>query len=63
MALIDACRKLGLETVGSMPFAMGDGFDKYSLKELLLFALDGTDHIIFGSKNINHIRDILDIVG
>ncbi len=63
MTLIDACRKLGLETVGSMPFAMGDGFDKYSLKELLLFALDGTDHIIFGSKNINHIRDILDIVG
>lgn len=62
MTLIDACHRLGLETVGSMPFAMGDGFDKYSLRELLLFALDGMDHIIFGSKNINHIREILDMM-
>ena len=37
LTLVDACKELGLDTVGSMPLAMGDGFEKYSIKELLEF--------------------------
>lgn len=61
MSLIDACHKLGFETVGSMPFAMGDGFEKYTINELLNFALEGVDHVIVGSKNISHIKEIIEI--
>lgn len=62
MSLADACKKLGLKTVGSMPFAMGAGFEKYSKKELLDFALDGVDHVIVGSKNSEHIAEILQLI-
>ena len=62
LTLVDACKELGLDTVGSMPLAMGDGFEKYSIKELLEFAQAGVDHIIVGSKNINHIKEILEIL-
>lgn len=30
MTMIEACKALELETVASMPFAMGDGFKKYA---------------------------------
>ena len=59
MTLIEACHRLGFETVGSMPLAMGDGLEKYSLDKLLKFVLDGMDHIIVGSKNIEHIEEII----
>lgn len=62
LSLADACRMSGLETVGSMPFAMGEAFQKYSTKELLDFALEGVDHVIVGSKNIDHIREIRSLV-
>lgn len=58
MSIADACRNLRLETVGSMPFAMGDAFEKYSVKELLEFAKVGVDHVIVGSKNVEHIKEI-----
>lgn len=61
LTVVEACKELGLETVGSMPFAMGDGFEKYTIKELLEFALDGVDHVNVGSKNIDHIKEIQDI--
>lgn len=57
----DACKMSGLKTVASMPFAMGDGFQKYTAKELLLFSLNGADHVIVGSKNTSHIKEILAI--
>ena len=52
---------MGLTVVGSMPFAMGDGFEKYTSEELLSFALDGVDVVNIGSRNNNHIKEILDI--
>ena len=61
LSFADACKALGFETVASMPFAMGDGLKKYSVKELLLFALNGVDHVIVGSKNTDHIKEILSI--
>lgn len=60
MTMIDACRKLGFETVASMPFAMGDGFEKYSVEEMLSFALNSMEHVIVGSKNVKHIQEIID---
>ena len=59
-SLIEACHKLGIETVASMPFAMGDGFEKCSLGEMLEFALADMDHVIVGSKNTKHIDEILE---
>lgn len=59
--LAEACRKLELETVGSMPFAMGDALKTYRVEELLAFALEGVDHVIVGSRNIGHIKEILEI--
>lgn len=61
MTMLEACRKLGFETVASMPFAMGDGLEKYSVEEMLSFALDGMEHVIVGSKNTKHIQEIIDI--
>ena len=61
ISLADACHEFNLETVGSMPFAMGDCFAKYTVEELVEFALSGVDHVIFGSKNINHIKEIYEI--
>lgn len=59
VTLADACHKLGLKTVASMPLAMGDALKEHTLKELLEFALSGCDHIIVGSKNTDHIKEIL----
>ena len=38
LTVVEACKELGLETVGSMPFAMGDGFEKYTIKETTLYS-------------------------
>ncbi len=59
VTLAEACHRLGLETIASMPFAMGDALKKHSVKELLEFALSETDHVIVGSKNVKHIEEIL----
>ena len=62
LALADACRRLGLETEASMPFAMGSAFRDHSVQELLAFALGGADHVIVGSRNKDHIRELLSCV-
>ncbi|MGN0143205.1 MAG: aldo/keto reductase [Roseburia sp.] len=59
-ALIDGARKLGLHVVGSMPFAAGGGFKKYAMEQMLSYALQGVDCVNVGSKNIVHIREILE---
>lgn len=59
VTLAEACHRLGLETIASMPFAMGDALKNHSVKELLEFALSGTDHVIVGSKNVKHNEEIL----
>ena len=62
LSLADACRRLGLETEASMPFAMGSAFRDHSVQELLTFALGGADHVIVGSKNPDHIRELLSYI-
>ena len=59
VTLAEACRRLGLETIVSMPFAMGNTLKQYSARELLEFALAGADHVIVGSKSKEHIRELL----
>ena len=59
VTLAEACRRLGFETVASMPFAMGEALKDYSVQELLGFALNGADHVIVGSKSTEHIRELL----
>lgn len=61
MSLINACHELGLQTVASMPFLQGDGFNRYSLREMLDYVTAAMDHVIVGSKNINHIDEIIKI--
>lgn len=62
VTLSEACKLLGFETVGSMPFAMGDALEKYTVNELLEFALKGVDHVIVGSKSVEHIQELLSLV-
>ncbi len=59
VTLAEACRRLGFETVASMPFAMGEALKEHSARELLEFALGGADHVIVGSKSTEHIRELL----
>ena len=59
MTMIEACKALELETVASMPFAMGDGFKKYALSDMLDFVSKKMNHVIVGSKNPKHIEEIL----
>ena len=59
VTLAEACRRLGFETVASMPFAMGEALKEHSAGELLEFALGGADHVIVGSKSTEHIRELL----
>ena len=58
--MIEACHALGLTVVGSMPYAMGDGFHRYATPEMLRFALDGVDIVNIGSSNIEHISEALE---
>lgn len=59
MSMIEACHALDLTVVGSMPYAMGNGFHRYSALEMLRFALDGVDIVNIGSSNIEHISEAL----
>ena len=59
MSMIEACHTLGLTVVGSMPYAMGHGFDRFTVSEMLRFALDGVDIVNVGSSNIEHISEAL----
>ena len=59
VTLAESCRRLGFETVASMPFAMGEALKDHSAKELLEFALNGADHVLVGSKSTEHIRELL----
>lgn len=60
MSMIEACHALGLTVVGSMPYAMGQGFDKFTASEMLRFALDGVDIVNIGSCSIEHISEALE---
>jgi len=60
ISMIEACHDLGLTVVGSMPYAMGQGFDKFTAPEMLRFALDGADIVNIGSSNIEHISEALE---
>ena len=62
ISLTEACRRLGLETEASMPFAMGGALQNHSVQELLAFAFGGADHVIAGSKNTAHIQELLSAV-
>lgn len=60
--LLEAIQKLGMEAVGSMPFDFGEGFVKNTLTDMLSFCL-GQKEISWvncGSKNIVHIREMMD---
>ena len=41
---------------------LGDALKNHSVKEALEFALNGTDHVIVGSKNVKHIEEVLQYV-
>ena len=60
--LIEAAGKLDFHIVGSMPFDAGRGFGKASLQQMLSFAINGVDTVNVGSKNIEHIREIIELI-
>lgn len=57
-SIMEAAKRLGLQVMGSMPFAMGKYFDKWSAEQMLTFCLEEKDigATICGSKNIEHIK-------
>lgn len=57
-SIIEAAKRLGLQVMGSMPFAMGKHFDKWSADQMLTFCLEEKQirATICGSKNIDHIK-------
>ncbi len=61
LSLIEAAHKAGLKVIGSMPLNCGKGFWEASLEEMVSLALNSVDGINIGSKNMAHIRDILDL--
>ena len=58
-SLVEAAHRMGLKVIGSKPLCGGEGFAKATLKEMISFALNGVDAINIGSKNCEHIREIL----
>lgn len=60
--LVEAAHRMGLKVIGSMPLCCGKGFEKATLEEMIAFALNGVDAINVGSKNVQHIQEILDIL-
>ncbi len=60
--LTEAAGKLDFYIVGSMPFDAGRGFGKASLQQMLSFAINGVDTVNVGSKNIEHIREIIELI-
>lgn len=61
-SLMEASHKMGLKVIGSMPLMCGKGFEKFTLKEMVSFALNGVDAINIGSKNVKHIQEILEMI-
>ncbi len=57
--LVEAAHRMGLQVIGSMPLCCGEGFGKYTLEEMLSFAQSGVDAVNVGSRNVEHIREIL----
>ena len=60
--LVEAAHRIGLKVIGSMPLCCGEGFEKATLEEMISFALNGVDAINVGSKNVQHIQEILNIL-
>lgn len=58
-SLVEAAHRMGLKVIGSMPLCGGRGFEKAALDEMISFALNGVDAINVGSRNVEHIREIL----
>ncbi|MCM1065766.1 MAG: aldo/keto reductase [Eubacterium sp.] len=61
-SLIEAAHKMGLKVIGSMPLNCGEGLKESSLEEMISFALNGVDAINVGSKNAEHIQEILGVL-
>lgn len=60
-SLVEAAHRMGLKVIGSKPLCGGAGFEKATLEEMISFALNGVDAINVGSKNVEHIQEILKI--
>lgn len=60
-SLVEAAHRMGLNVIGSKPLCGGEGFEKATLEEMISFALSGVDAINVGSKNVEHIQEILKI--
>lgn len=61
--LVEAAHRMGMQVVGSMPLDCGEGFGKYTLEEMISYALNGVDAINVGSRNVGHIREIASLLG
>lgn len=61
-SLIEAAHRIGLKVIGSMPLGCGKGFEEFTLEKMISFALNGVDAINIGSKNVNHIQEILNVL-
>lgn len=61
--LVEAAHRMGMQVVGSMPLDCGEGFGKYTLEEMISYALNGVDAINVGSRNVGHIREIAFLLG
>lgn len=57
--LVDAAHRMGMKVIGSKPLCGGEGFGKYTLEEMISYALNGVDAVNVGSRNVEHIREIL----
>ncbi|MCM1047272.1 MAG: aldo/keto reductase [Clostridiales bacterium] len=62
LSLVEAAHRMGLKVIGSKPLCSGKGFARAGLKEMISFALRGVDAINIGSKNVEHIQEILDML-
>ncbi len=61
-SLVEAAHRMGLNVIGSKPLCGGEGFEKATLEEMISFALNGVDAINVGSRNQEHIQEILDLI-
>lgn len=57
--LVEAAHRMGMKVIGSKPLCGGEAFGKYTLEEMISYALSGVDAVNVGSKNVEHIREIL----
>lgn len=61
--LVEAAHRMGMRVIGSMPLGCGEGFGKYTLEEMISYALNGVDAINVGSRNVGHIWEIASLLG